>query len=154
MVRSIKIIFVCLVPLLLVFTAYATKPAPASGDFELVDSTITGIKNADGNTIITLNATFNLTGTFNGIFVEDVKQIIKPTGKGTIHGQGTFYGTVNGASGSMVFRVDGTIDGSAAQGHFVILSGTDGLANLHGQGTFEQVGTTGTYSAQIHFDPD
>ena len=54
----------------------------------------------------------------------------------------------------LVIRFVGTVEGFlTSPGHWVIHSGTGGLANLHGQGEFLQVGASGTCSGQIHFDP-
>jgi hypothetical protein len=41
----------------------------------------------------------------------------------------------------------------ASHGIFVIVSGTGGLANLHGSGTFQGIMGAGTYTAQVFFAP-
>ncbi len=154
--KYMKTMLLLLVPALLISTVHATQPAPASGDFLLVGRGIPEMRFADGNTILNLSVTYALTGGFNGTFVDTEKEIIRPTGEGTFQGRGTFTGTVNGISGTLVFSMAGTFNASiaTARGQFVILSGTGGLSNLRGRGTLEESGPKGTYSAQIHFDPD
>ena len=53
----------------------------------------------------------------------------------------------------MVLRLDatGVPDGSFL-GQFTVISGTGGLANLHGQGTFQGGGgAVSTYAGQVNF---
>jgi len=70
--------------------------------------------------------------------------------------QGTFTGTVAGVSGTFDFILRGKADAQGnIQGQLVILTGTGGLASLHGQITLS--GTLpalldGVYSGDIHFD--
>jgi hypothetical protein len=76
----------------------------------------------------------------------------------------TFTGTVLGVSGEFTMRLQAkgygnTLKGPAywdLQGTWVIISGTGGLANLHGQGTWwhSRTGFTGLeYEGKVHFDP-
>ena len=76
----------------------------------------------------------------------------------------TFTGTVDGVSGGFTMRLQGTGYGNTflgpthfdVQGTWVIISGTGGLADLHGQGTWwhSRTGFAGLeYQGQIHFDP-
>ncbi len=75
-----------------------------------------------------------------------------------------FTGTVLGVSGGFVMRLEAKgygnqVRGAAyydLEGTWVIISGTGGLANLHGQGTWwhTRTGFTGLeYEGQVHFDP-
>jgi hypothetical protein len=63
----------------------------------------------------------------------------------------TFTGTVVGSAGTVVFRDVIVLDltTNAAQGSFTIVSGTGDLATLHGHGTFQGAGGSGTYAAQL-----
>ncbi len=75
-----------------------------------------------------------------------------------------FTGTVLGVPGGLTIRLEAkgygnTLRGPACydlEGTWVIISGTGGLANLHGQGTWwhSKTGFTGLeYEGQVHFDP-
>jgi len=47
-----------------------------------------------------------------------------------------------------------SFNGRNDTGHWVILSGTNDLANLRGQGTFQSTEPgAGTYSGQTHWEP-
>ena len=74
----------------------------------------------------------------------------------------TIDATVNGQSGTVFMRLlcKGTtviVDGAPAtsfEGTWVIISATDGLAGLHGQGTWWNVPGAGlAYEGQINFSP-
>lgn len=76
----------------------------------------------------------------------------------------TFHGTVVDETGieregTMVLRTNGwqysdTCDPSPAEwvGHWVITGGTEGLANVHGQGTFHGPSFHLIYQGQVHFE--
>ncbi len=75
-----------------------------------------------------------------------------------------FTGTVLGVSGSLTMHFEAKGYGNLARGPtyydlagtWVIVSGTGGLANLHGQGTLfhAMTGFSGIeYEGQVHFDP-
>jgi hypothetical protein len=69
--------------------------------------------------------------------------------------KGTFKGTVAGAAGAFDFQLQGQADAQGnVQGRLVILTGTEGLGNLHGQMTLtgSLLSLRGTYSGKIHFD--
>ena len=65
----------------------------------------------------------------------------------------TLTAVVDGKSGTVT--IQGTRSPSG-EGHWVIISVTDALSNLHGEGTYSQP-NTGTpvyaYTGQVHFDP-
>ncbi len=134
-----------------------TPPTPASGKISTVSFTAIGVKEASGNTKIDFKETANLTGTFTGIADVVGTIILHLTGNFTVQLRATFTGTVDGKSGTLVFLVEGNGEGGAPggtiQGQMVIQSGTDELANLHGQASFEgRAGVEVNYSGQIHFD--
>jgi len=75
-----------------------------------------------------------------------------------------FTGTVLGVPGGLTIRLEAKGYGNALRGSayydlegtWVIISGTEGLANLHGQGTWwhSRTGYIGLeYEGQVHFDP-
>jgi hypothetical protein len=94
-----------------------------------------------------------LTGTFTGTAVIEQRVVVHSSGLVTFHGFETFVGEVDGRTGTVEFRVEGTIVGGVIDGHLTALRGTGGLENLRARGTFEGTGGSGTYSVQYHFDP-
>ncbi len=141
----------------LMSTAHATTPTPASGTFStaaLTNVVVRPAGPAGGNAIVTDISTFTLTGTFSGTAVLQERYVLRADGSYTDHGVQTLTGTVNGVSGTVTFNITYRGNATSFQGHFVIIAATGGLANLHGQGTFEGDATgAGTYSGQVHFGP-
>jgi len=152
--RSLLLIPLLLLTLLLVPTVYASPPSPVSGTFTETSSTTTDFKEAGGNTFITETGIFELGGDVSGSCVQDVRILTHGSGQITAQGVATCDVTIDGKSGTMVLRTVLTGDAATGtgEGHFTIVSGTGGLENLHGQGTFQGL-ASGTYEGQIHFDP-
>ena len=156
--KTLKPLLLLLLSLiLLVPMASASTPASATGSFTGTVA-ITSISQADGNTIITAIETQTLSGFLTGTRIATGVEIIHPDGTFSAHDSGTFTGTVNGRSGSVVITGSGTGTGASCSGQFVVEQGTAGLAGLHAQGMFQPTVTgpttvTGTYSLQYHFDP-
>jgi hypothetical protein len=71
----------------------------------------------------------------------------------------TFTGTVLGVAGGFTMKLEANGFGrigapEVLEGTWVIISGTGGLENLHGQGTWHSLGVQlNEYSGQVHFDP-
>jgi hypothetical protein len=71
----------------------------------------------------------------------------------------TFTGTVLGVSGSFTMKLEATGYGRIGnplvlEGQWTIISGSGGLTNLHGHGTWHSLGTQlNAYEGQAHFDP-
>jgi hypothetical protein len=142
---------------LLVPMASASTPTTATGSF-MGTVAITGIRQADGNTIVTAVEIQTLSGFLTGTRIAEGVEIIHPDGTFNAHDTGTFTGTINGMSGTAVIIGSSTGSGASGSGHFVVELGTAGLAGLHAQGTFQPTvrgptTVTGTYSLQYHFDP-
>jgi hypothetical protein len=155
--KALKPVFPLLLSLiLLVPIASATIPTSATGSFT-ARVTITGISQADGNTIITAIETQSLSGFLTGTRIANGVEIIHADGTFNAHDTGTFTGTVNGRTGTAVITGSSTGAGVSGSGQFVVELGTAGLSGLHAQGTFQPTITgpttvTGTYSLQYHFD--
>lgn len=70
-----------------------------------------------------------------------------------------FTGSVLGEEGSFTMKLVATGYGRIGnpvdlEGQWVITGGTEGLANLHGQGTWHSLGVQlNAYEGQVHFDP-
>jgi hypothetical protein len=126
-------------------TAVATQPF-----------TLTGARTADGNTFLTgtfINDVF--TGTFVGTASNVFGLVLNPSGL-NVQLYFTFTGTVNGIPGTCIIKFQGNGEGilMPIKGKWVILSGTDGLANLHGTLSVEGIGGAFlNYNGMIHFDP-
>jgi hypothetical protein len=120
--------------------------------------TFTGVRTADGNTFIT--GTFDnppdvFTGTFEGTAPNVFRLIFNPSGL-NVQLFFTFTGTVNGIPGTLLIKFQGNGEGIGMpiKGQWVILSGTGGLANLHGTLKVEGIaGVYQNYTGMIHFDP-
>ena len=92
-----------------------------------------------------------------------VSVMITSTGQNNFKGQINFTGVVNKSlEGTAVIRFTlmGNLEGSpgspvsSAQGELVVGDGSEGLANLHGQGTIQvSLGEPTSYSVFMHFDP-
>jgi hypothetical protein len=134
--------------------ASATRPSPSSGTFANAPDPPSASRSAGGNTFLTFTRSGVLTGTYTRVYVQENEVIIHPDGHTNFRGTNTCVCTVEGQSGTVVFRFQGTgMAGAQFGGSFVIVSGTDGLQNLRGHGTFEGAGLSGTYSGQHHFEP-
>ena len=137
--------------------ANASAPTTGSGSFTSVATNIQ-IRQADGNTIITATEIQTLSGFFTGTRVAEGIQVNHPDGTFTASDSGTFTGTVEGRSGTVVISGASSGVGDSGTGVIVADQGTGGLATLRGQGTFQPriTGPTtaeGTYTLNFHFDP-
>jgi len=118
---------------------------------------------ADGNMFLHTAEEAVWTGTFEGDSTEDGLVVVHSSGLWTFNGMVSFVGTVDGKSGTMEMSVNGTRPDEFSDwtGRWVILSGTDELANLRGQGRWwgpgaPEPGEWGDidYSGKIHFEPE
>lgn len=137
-------------------TVHATRPEPVDATLTITSAVVTSVRVADGNTILTILSTADLTGDLVGTLDYELRLVIHPTGRGNFHLSGTFTGIVDDSSGAFVLGAQGKADFSAGQqrGQWEVRSGTDGLASLHIQGTFEgPIGGPITLSGRMHFDP-
>ena len=146
-----------LLPILSIPLASATTSTSVTGSFT-ASFTVLSVTSADGNTIIVVSETATLTGPFTGTRIAQGSEIIHPDGSFNAHDTGTFTGTVNGISGTLVITGESTGLGANGAGDFVVGQGTGGLEGFHAQGPFHFTATgptttTGTYSVQLHSEP-
>ena len=151
------ILVLSLLPLLSIPLANATISTPATGSFTAI-FTVLSVTSADGNTIITVSETATLTGTLTGTRTAVGSEIIHPDGTFNAHDTGTFTGTVNGVSGTLVIAGESNGLDGIGSGRFAVGQGTAGLEGSHAEGAFQfmatgPTSTTGTYSVQFHSEP-
>jgi len=173
--RVLVLIALMAVLLLVAGPVYATPPITASGTWYYIP-TITGMRPAGGNMFLDATSVDYWTGTFdspegggsNSVYGAAIHKFASLTETGPWYGAGlaTFDGTVAGKSGTLVIRFVGKKPSAQLEDHWygrwVILSGTDELANLRGQGTWWGPGFLGDpaiygeveYSGNIHFEPE
>ena len=144
--------------------ASAGQPVMASGTW---DYSLTGppdVKVAGPNVFVFGQDRGEWAGSFEGFTEEEFVVICHANaGLSVYQGEMTFDGSVLDQSGvrqegTMVLKTNGmqrsdTGDPSPAEwrGHWVIINGTEGLANLHGQGTFHGPSSHLVYEGQIDF---
>lgn len=134
--------------------AAASSRSSASGTFTYTFSTFNSVQKAGGNLIIDLSAAVSYTGTFTGTSTLHGTLVLHANGTATFQDVETFTGTVNGAPGTVTFRLDGHADRAGViTARDVIISATDELAGLHGVlsevATLGAGGPVGTYSGEI-----
>jgi len=139
---------------LLAQPALATTPIDGGGTFTF-HPVIQSARTADGNTFLTATANDAFAGSFTGPYTEQFVFVTHPNGTATVQGTLTCTCVVDGRTGTLTLRFEGTQAGPAAavDGQFVVQDATGGLAGLRGVGTFHDVGPAGTYTVRYHFDP-
>jgi hypothetical protein len=143
--------------------AHAGPPTDADGLWQY-QPFILGVEEAGCNTFLTTFENGKWTGTFKGTSTEDGKVVIHCSGSWSFNAIVSFSEvTVDGKEGTLEMSVVGRRpdENTDWQGKWVILSGTDDLATLRGQGTWwgpgaPDVGQWGDiyYSGQMHFEPN
>ena len=137
----------------------ASASQAVSGTWQFASVTPISAQPVDGNCILDLGYTQSYQGDLVGSVTGHVRIVHlglcdQPAAE-VFHTEGTFQGTVVGASGTFNFQGEGHAYGPQGEieGQFVILGGTEGLANLHGALALTgQLPIGGTYSSDIHFD--
>jgi hypothetical protein len=142
--------------------ALAGPPTEVGGVLTYTPS-ILDVRVADGNTFLHTSEEALWTGNFEGDSTEDGRVVIHSSGFWSYKAISSFEGTVDGQSGTLEILMAGKRPDALSdwQGRWVILSGTDELANLRGRGTWwgpgaPDVGEWGEvdYSGKIHFEPE
>jgi len=146
--------------LVVVQPASASTPVPAAGTFFFMAPPVpSDFGTADGNTFVTLFFPAGvLTGDITGPFTEQLRVVTHPDGSQNVYGNATCGCTVAGRTGVLAFdNIAGTTSSSGVGNAHFVLSGSGGLADLHGQGTaiITQTwrGPVGVYTAQYSFGP-
>ncbi len=133
----------------------AAPPIEGSGTFTDSNVIVTPVRQADGNTFISVTFTEVDTGILTGWCLASFTEVIHSDGAGNFIGSQTCKGSVYSQAGTYIFSFVGT-QVQAPFGPFhgqFVLSGTGTLSNLHGQGTFQAGGLSGIYTVAVHVDP-
>jgi hypothetical protein len=136
----------------------ASTPRSVAGTFFFVAAPVpSDFRMADGNAFVTLSFPAGVvTGDITGNFTERLNVVTHPDGSQNIQGNAICRCSVAGRTGALAFdNITGTTNASGvSEAHFV-LSGSGGLAALHGQGTAivspTPQGPFGVYTAQYSF---
>ena len=154
---------VALLATLSMLAVHSTQPTTVSGTFDYT-FTITSDRMAGRHWFFEATEDEVWVGSFEGTAVSffRVTWFDFPSGPLKVWLRGTFTGTVHyggmDKEGTMVIQLVGwKYPAEDWHGQWVILSGTDELANLHGQGTwwgpgFGDPGPDISYEGDIHFD--
>ena len=138
----------------LAMPAAAQRPATATGAFSFLSDTRTPIAQADGNTLVHEVASISYTGDLTGVV--DATDLLIVRSDGSVNGYGVETCqtcTIGGRTGSLtaVFTLHGSAAGITGTEKFV--SGTGGLAGLHGGGPFDAGPAGNAYSYRYRFTP-
>lgn len=142
--------------------ALAGPPEEVGGEWSYIVTDV-DVRVAGGNTFMTTYDEGLWTGTFEGVSTEVGMVVVHSSGKTSFNGTLSFDGKVNDESGTLEMSVVGQCCDEQGhwKGQWVILSGTEGLANLRGQGTWFGPGAGGPfvwgtvdYAGNYHFKPD
>jgi hypothetical protein len=136
----------------------ASTPIPVAGTFFFVAAPVpSDFRMAGGNAFVTLSFPAGVvTGDIHGNFTEQLNVVTHPDGSQNLQGNATCTCAVAGRTGTLVFdNIVGTTDITGVSDAHFVLSGSGGLAGLHGQGTAmvspTQQGPFGVYTAQYSF---
>ena len=138
----------------------ASTSQAVSGSWQLTGIVSASSQSVGGNCITELLDTASFQGDLVGTSIQNTRIVHlgscdQPADE-VFQSQGTFTGTVAGASGTFNFILRGKADAQGnVQGQLVILTGTGSLVSLHGQmsltGTLPTL-LDGIYSGDIHFE--
>jgi hypothetical protein len=139
------------------------QPTTVNGNIAVVSAGTSDFKFAgkSGNAIVKFEISDGWTGDINGVgsglstWNCHGVPMVTPGWSINIHEKLVFTtAEVQDKTGSLTMEVNLYSSEAGASGHWTILSGTDELANLHGQGTILQVAPYSyVYNGQIHFNP-
>ncbi len=139
--------------------ASAGPPNTASGDWDYVPTSIDVVPGPGQTTFIYGEDTGTWLGTFVGTSTEEFVIVNHAkAGFNFYSGVIEFTGSVDGQQGTLTIKTNGKQDPGTVQpgpglwfGRWVIVGGTGGLANLHGQGTFTGPSLSLDYVGRYHF---
>ena len=157
--RIVILVAVMAVLSLVAGPVHAMPPIPAEGTFDYTFEVLDE-RWADGNHFLYAMEWENWVGDFEGTAEAVFRVEMFSSGFWNVWLRSTFTGTVQDKSGTLVIQLVGKKPAADEDwyGRWVILSGTDELANLRGQGTwggpgFNAPGPDIWYSGKIHFEP-
>jgi hypothetical protein len=168
-----RLLFGVVVGLVALLTAavpvLATPPTDVRGEYWLGNPMMMPtLREAGGNCFITVDLEYPFTGDLSGTALFHYRvvshgpcaQALPFAHNENLKAWGTFYGEVSGRAGSFDFVYQGkgwpAEPGELAlTARIVILSGTEGLSNLHGvlEVSYIMGQAFDSYVGQIHFDP-
>lgn len=145
-------IFVAVAVIVATTPAVASSPESSSGTFGPTGPGVITVTNvADGNVFIDWSDRPGaFTGTFTGTYSEHLRVVVHADGSTNFAAQLTCVCAVDGRTGTITIRLDGTGTPAGFEAHYRIVGGTGGLADLHGEGTLSA--PPATYSGRHHFD--
>ena len=158
--KALTICMVALLSLLSTSAVYAAKPRAVSGTFDYTFA-ITSERWAGDHYIFEATEWETWEGDFEGTAVSFFRVMwfkYQSGGPMNVWLRSEFEGTVMGKQGTLVIQLVGwRYLPDDWYGEWVIIRGTDDLANLHGRGYwggpgFDAPGPDIWYSGQIHFD--
>jgi len=151
---GVFLIGICLLASLFASTAMAagSPVQEVTGSFLEGQPSFT-VRHVGKAAVVDFTAPVDFSGGIAGAATSTGREIIAPTGDFTVQAVVTCSCSVAGRTGTLVLRFTGT--GSfltqQKQGEFAV-SGSGGLAGIHGHGAFMQSALTGDYEAHILFD--
>ena len=100
--------------------------------------TIRGERLADGHTFLDTTEDYRWDGAFSGEATSTARVVVHASGAWSFRAVVSFHGNVGARGGGLEMSLWGSRPDGASdwQGTWVILSGTDELEGLHGQGTW------------------
>ncbi|MGD8465901.1 MAG: hypothetical protein PVI09_18720 [Anaerolineae bacterium] len=153
-----SLLLVCMVLAVASLPVYASKPTRVSGGFGYVP-VCPEIEFLGGNTFMYCEDTEDWDGGLVGTATTKYWVIFHGElgeGPATFSSKGQFVGSVgeDGEQGTAEFQVTGILKAGAEQwqGTWWMGQGTEGLENVHAQGTWEGSGPF-TYEGLVHFAP-
>jgi hypothetical protein len=164
MKRLLLIPLVCCALMLAITPAAASPSEEASGEWTYeVDLASLTVRTAGNTTFIYGTSNSKFTGSFAGTSSDEFVVVCHEKGPESVMNFGkltiNFTGEVDGRVGSMTIKARGkqestTCDPSGAiwYGEWVIVGGTGGLVDLHGNGEWTGPSFDLDYSGKIHFD--
>jgi hypothetical protein len=149
--------FLFLIPafLLLIPAAYGASPSSSSGTI-VGTFPIVSMRVAGENTIIQFSSAFVFTGTLSGTCSGMERDVIHQDRSRTFFGTCNFVGTVEGGSGTLLIRYEGSGSLASFGGNAVGYDGAGGLTGLSWQASWSAqvtgpLSAAGTYSGRVHF---
>jgi uncharacterized protein DUF3224 len=125
------------------------QPTTASGSFVQNTFEPTNFRTVGGVTMFDFTEHDTLSGTLIGTSVINGTCVVQRSGQSICQALERFTGSVDGASGDVLFRDVVFISPTGeVQGTFTIINGGS-LTNSHGHGSFQGSGGTGTYTATL-----